>query len=554
MISIQSNLRTLFIILSYFIFSSDLSAQNKIAGVLKYAVGSQDGYTLFSPVNTKETYLIDNCGRVINKWMSSYNPGNALYLLPDGNLLRTAKLENTVITGGGGGGRIELFDWESNLIWYYNYNSDLVRHHHDVTPLPNGNILLLAWDIRSQGDAIAAGRNPALIVDGVIWSEHILEIKPTTPGNADIVWQWNLWDHLIQDFDNTKSNFGDVSINPHRININFAPDGGKSDWIHANALDYHQVLDQIVISTPFFDEFWIIDHSTTTEQAATSTGGLRGKGGDILYRWGNPLAYKQGLLEDRKLLGQHRVHWIDIGLPDENKILYFNNGPDRPEPRYSSVEIMVPPLLPNGTYELTGNVFGPLNPNRIYTSTPKEEFYSRILSGAEMLSNGNLLICSSLQGRIFEVNNNDEIVWEYRIPITRDGIVGRDYFPTNGVFTSDPAFRATRYSIDYEGFNGKNIFPGEPIEGEPFSNCSVITGLEEESLSSISVSPNPASSFIEINSLDGTPLNIEIISFQGRILKSASGASRVVMSLEDLPSGLFLVRTNNDLRKIIIRH
>lgn len=59
-----------------------------------------------------------------------------------------------------------------------------------------------------------------------------------------------------------------------------------------NGIDYNPVLDQIALSTHNLNEWYIIDHSTTTAEAATSSGGNSGKGGDLLYRWGNPAAYQ----------------------------------------------------------------------------------------------------------------------------------------------------------------------------------------------------------------------------------------------------------------------
>ena len=74
---------------------------------------------------------------------------------------------------------------------------------------------------------------------------------------------------------------------------------GVADWMHANAVDYNEDLDQIMISAREFNEVWIIDHSTSTAEAASHSGGMYGKGGDLLYRWGNPEAYGRGDSTDR---------------------------------------------------------------------------------------------------------------------------------------------------------------------------------------------------------------------------------------------------------------
>jgi hypothetical protein len=295
------------------IFASSQSIGQKIAGPLLIEPGIAPGYTLFAPLNSKDTYLIDNCGRVINSWQSDSYPGNTVYLMPNGNLLRTKRLTNTVITGGGGGGGVELLDWQSKVIWSFALNNDLLRLHHDVTFLPNGNILMIVWELRTEAEALAAGRDPSLIPSAkVIWSEQIIEVRPVAPAGSEIVWKWSLWDHLVQDFDNNKPGFGVVADHPELVNINYSAQN-IPDWIHANSIDYNEDLDQIVLSSPFFNEFWIIDHSTTTAQAATHTGGISNKGGDLLYRWGNPLTYKNGTTADQKLFGQHHVHWIKEG-------------------------------------------------------------------------------------------------------------------------------------------------------------------------------------------------------------------------------------------------
>ena len=70
------------------------------------------------------------------------------------------------------------------------------------------------------------------------------------------------------------------------------------------------------------NEIYVIDHSTTTEEAAGHSGGLSGKGGDILYRWGNPQNYQRGNSQDQILISQHSVNWIwDIILQEKTIII-----------------------------------------------------------------------------------------------------------------------------------------------------------------------------------------------------------------------------------------
>ena len=520
----------------------------RIAGTLRVGTGVYQGYTLFAPLNAKQTYLIDNCGRVINVWTSNFFPGNTFYLMSNGNLVRAKRVANTVITGGGGGGGVEMFDWSGNLLWSFDYNSEVARLHHDIALLPNGNILVLAWVLKTREEALAAGRKPDLLVDDVIWSEELLEIKPVLPDGFQIVWKWELWDHLVQDYDLTKQNYGVVEEHPELVNLNYTMGEGIDDWIHANAIDYNPAFDQILISSPFLNEFWIIDHSTSTEQAASHAGGTSNRGGDLLYRWGNPEAYKKGTDADQKIFGQHHVHWIDQGLPFAGKIMLFNNNAGLD---YSTVSIIDPPVNAQNTYDLSNGVFGPQEPLFTYTASPPQTLFSRIMSGAEMLPNGNILICSSLQGKIFEVDSDQEIVWEYRIPVTGSGIIGRDYNPPDSIFASDPSFRALKYPITFQGFAGKNMQPGEPIEGEPWLDCLLVTAVEDPH-PGIQFYPNPVRDLLVIKSANAEERRITafLMGTDGREILSAEGFRELRMDVSDMPTGFYVLRVNNKSYKI----
>jgi hypothetical protein len=404
-----------------------------IAGFGGWGVAAEvfDGYNLFSPIRSTDTYLIDNDGNVVHTWSSAYRPGLSVYLLEDSTLLRTANTGDSTFNVGGAGGRVEMIDWDGNLVWTFDYGSDVHRLHHDVEVLPNGNVLMIAWELKTEAEAMAAGRNPSLLSEGELWPDMIIELDPSGASGGTIVWEWHVWDHLIQDHDLTKANYGSVVDHPELIDLNYAHNP-QADWNHINSIDYSSELDQIVLSVRNFSEIWIIDHSTSTAEAAGHTGGNSDRGGDLLYRWGNPQTYGAGTAGDQQLFVQHDAEWIEDGLPGAGNILVFNNGTGRPAGSYSSIDEIVPPLLADGSYE-SGLPFGPAAPAWTYQGSPMSDLYAERISGSQRLLNGNTLICDGPGGRFFEVTAGGDTVWEHE--------------PGSDVF------RVERYGLTYTGLD-----------------------------------------------------------------------------------------------------
>ena len=452
--------------------------QNWTMGLIYCNGETSLGYTLFSPIPSNTTYLIDHEGRELHQWSSpgEHRPALSAYLLPDGDLLRTANIAQTAVgnfSGGGTGGKVERIAWDGTLEWSWEYSSTLHISHHDIEPMPNGNLLMIAWEERTEEEALQAGRNPAIASDSPggennVWPDHIIEVKPVGSNDAEIVWRWYAWDHLIQDYDETKDNYGVVADHPELLNINYVGatgnQAGRADWMHCNGLDYNSALDQIALSCRGMNEVYIIDHSTTTEEAAGHTGGNAGKGGDILYRWGNPQVYHKGLSSDQQFFAQHDVQWIETGHPDEGGLIVFNNGVGR-YPAYSSVDIIHPPT-DNGTYVLQANgTFGPNLPS--WTWDQGEAMYSGAISGAQALTNGNILVTHGTQGTLYEVNRDGEIVWEYIGPVGPNGsyVQGEPLPEGNRVGTTANAiFKATQYPVDHPAFTNRTLLGMDYIE------------------------------------------------------------------------------------------
>jgi len=429
---------------------------HQTVGLFERTPSSFDGYTLISPIAATETFLVDPRGRVVHKWKSSFLPGLSAYLLPNGNLLRAGNVGHTGFTAGKGG-IAEEYDWNGNLVWQHKVATQTEVQHHDIERLPNGNTLMIVWFIKTKAEAVAAGRDPNLVTDEGVWGDKVIEVDKS----GRVVWQWSVWDHLIQDHDSTKANHGPVAKHPELVDLNYGRYVGGPDWLHVNAVAYNPRLDQVMISVRHFDELWVIDHSTTTAQAAGHTGGRSGRGGDLLYRWGNPIAYRAGTANDRRLFQQHDAHWIPDSMPGGGNILIFNNGVDRPGGDASSVDEVVPPKTDtNGNYPRTGTAWGPANALWTHPRSLTSTFHSRYISGAQRLPNGNTLICEGLSGHLLEVTPKNQTTWDYVNPVDAGVALRQGSVPAasrNGVF------RAYRYAPDYPAFQGKTLVPGDPL-------------------------------------------------------------------------------------------
>jgi hypothetical protein len=441
------------LLLAFFMLTaSHLSAQRTV-GLLQQNEGDYDtGYILFAPmVNCSTTYLIDKCGRQVHTWTSDYFPQISNYLLDDGSLLR----------GGGGNGVIDRIDWNGNKMFHYRIFDKYQIQHHDVKLLPNGNILAIVRDIKSRQQAIDAGRDSNNLVND-LYSEKIIEIKPIDKDTYEIVWIWNAWDHLIQQFDSTKPFYGNPADHPELIDLNFLKTK-QNDIFHINAVDYNPEFDQILLSTPMYSEVWVIDHSTTPIEAGSHSGGKRGKGGDFLYRWGNPQTYGHGTTTTKKLYGCHNAKWIEPGLPHEGSIILFSNGYNRPGGKnFSTVEIFKPANDANGDYN-TLLPYLPAEQDWVYKDSVPTNFFSMVMSGEQILPNGNVLICSATKGLFFEVDSNGKTVWKYKNPVTPKGPVPQD---TVGQI-SNSVFRCTLIPSDHKALAGRNLKPGLPVELNP---------------------------------------------------------------------------------------
>ncbi len=458
-------------------------------GLLVNTPQAGPGYVLFAPLLSGTTYLVDGNGSVVHTWQSKFAPGGSVYLLDNGHLLRTARQWDVpVFKGGGQAGRIQEFTWEGDLVWDYLLATEQRMTHHDIARLPNGNILAIAWEARTADEAADVGRLPDRVPEKGLWPDIVIELEPLPPDDARVVWEWHMWDHLVQNQDPDAPNYGEPSLYPHRIDINgdeaprdmddkeldrlkalgYIPiDATKeqlrSDLLHTNSIDYNARLDQIVLSTRRFNEVWVIDHGTTTQEAAGSIGGRWGRGGDLLYRWGNPQTYGRGDQDDQQLFGQHDIRWVPYGMPGGGNLTIFNNSMGQEQDDYSAVFEIAAPTDDEGHYQLAGDEpFGPSRPLWQYEAPDRVSFRGTFISGAHRMPNGHTFVTEGPAGRFFEVTPAGEIVWEYKT-IFSGNLRDSEGSPPHPVGKATYAiFRATKLAPDHPALAGRDLTPLDP--------------------------------------------------------------------------------------------
>lgn len=535
------------IILCFLASVFNVSNSQPTVGVIQNNEGNQDGYVLFAPLPSKTTFLIDKCGNTINTWTSSYTPGFSAYLLEDGSLLRAGYIPNSTFTGAVRGGIIEKYNWEGAKTWSYTLSNSMLYQDHDIYPLPNGNVLAIIITNKSYEAAIEAGRDSTLLGNSM-WGTRILELQPIGEDSAEIVWEWRTFDHLIQDFDPTKENYGIVSAHPELININYHASATNPDWLHINSIAYNPELDQIVLSVNHLSEFWIIDHSTSTQEAASHTGGNSGKGGDIIYRFGNPESYGRGNITDLKLFNVHNAHWIESGFAGEGTIILFNNGNGRPEGDYSSIDTYALPYdSATRNYLITdGQPYLPQSAAWTYVAPNPTDFFSIILAGVQRLSNGNTLICEATKGNFFEIDSNNNTVWQYISPLSMNGPVSQGEQAVNNY-----VYRCSLYEPTYSAFTGRTLIPGLPIELNPLPNqCSINSVESVNQTNSLTIFPNPVIDKLFFRFTDkptgGTTLNIFDCSGKIVLQKENIFTNEIIISKDELrSSGLYFYSVNS---------
>lgn len=519
-------------------------------------------YILYSTQSSTTTTLLDTNRTVYKTWSHvGYKTGYSSYLAPGGYLYKTISKSGVSFTGGPICGQIIKMDWAGNIVWNYTYSTTDYCSHHDFHVMPNGNVLLIAYERHTAAEVAALGGS----FNGEVWSEHVVEIKQTGATTGEVVWKWRVWDHMLQTTDASKPNYYAAALDhPELLNINYK---SKKDWLHMNGIDYNPITDQIAVSSHNLNEWYIIDHSTSTEEAASHTGGFSGKGGDILFRWGNPAAY--GATGTAILNVTHDAHWIPEGVPNAGRLVGFNNkGASATK---SSVDQIILPQNGYNFDRIAGQAFAPST----YTERHASTGYTNNMGNSQQLPNGNMLVCLALSGVVYEINSAGTTLWSK----TMGGSVSQSFkyekcyvenqAPTQPTISKDAttltassasAYQWYKNGVLIEGANQQTYTPNEEaiyvvrikdtaacfnVYSASYKYSNTSTGMNDDlKLNELKVFPNPSTGLFNLE-LDGiTDFNTMVFSMNGDLVFEGENIKEI--DLSSLANGVYFLHVSSE--------
>lgn len=521
------------------------------------------GYTLYATQNGTTSILCDTNGTTWKTWTfaATAKTGYSTYLMPGGFLWRAVSRSGNSFTGGPICGEVQKVDYSGTVVWDFVYSTTNYCTHHDICPMPNGNVLLISYELKTAAEATTAGSTQAIIM----WPDKIVEVQPTGATTGTVVWEWHVWDHLVQNVNSAGANYQSSIVNhPELLNINYKT---TKDWMHMNGVDYNPILDQVIFSSHNLNEWYVVDHSTTTAEAATHTGGRCGKGGDFLYRWGNPAAYSA--TGTAVLNVTHDAHWIPEGSPNAGRMVGFNNkGVSSSQ---SSIDQINPPI---SGYTYT------IGTPATYDQRLACNGYSSNMGNSQQLPNGNMLVCVATAGTIYETDPAGTTIWTKSITgsvpqaFRYDTCYINHPAPVTPTITVNGSVLQASAASTYQWYLNAVQIPGAtsqnytPLQSgyylvritDQFGcvymyskdvNFTVASGLAENAdLSGLSVFPNPASGIISIanTSLLGTDFRVQVLDVMGNVLVTEKNVS--ALDLSGFANGVYLIyfATDNGIR------
>lgn len=362
--------------LGYLDFGPEIAADSASGVVVRERGCTCSGYYLLTYPVLGRAELIDGAGRIVRAWSGAPEVWERAVLGADGDLLVLAREQ---MDGESGKRRVlTRLAFDGERIW-----RRVLPAHHYVETLPDGRLALLTSRSRQIPELFG---DEAVIDNGFT----ILSADGTT-----IESEYSLYEMLA----------GRPEFMQFRTSSGAGEDRQWRDFLHAN---YFQLMrgGPLAQRHPLYAAGNLL--VTFRQQDAVAMFDLARA--EVIWAWG------QG-----EVIGPH-----DAKVLENGHILLFDNrarGEDPDEGAGWSRVLEIDPLSEEIVWE--------------YRSDPPTEFFSSTRGTVERLGSGNTLVCSSNQGRVFEVTPQGEVVWEYRAPYSdaegRRAVLRADHYPKSFV-------------------------------------------------------------------------------------------------------------------------
>ena len=386
-----------------------------------------NGYTVM-PIQDRGALLIDMNGGEVRLWQDLQGFPNKLF--PGGYMMGHLGVRDPKFGLQDQTDLVQV-DWDGNVVWKFDkaeFIEDpgcapqwMARQHHDYQREGNPvGYYVPGMDPKtdSGNTLILCHKNVhnSYISDKPLVDDVIYEVN----WEGEIIWEWLCSDHAEEmDFSEEARNAlcRDPNMRGGSLMEN-APALG--DWMHVNSMStlgpnkWFDAGDQ-----RFHPNNIIIDGRETNILLI-----LDKKTGKVVWQVGPDYNQTPALRKLGWIIGQHHAHMIPRGLPGEGNILVYDNGGWG---GYGAPN----PGAPHGVKAAQRDYsrileFDPITLEIVWQYTPREagflvpldanRFYSPFISSAQRLPNGNTLITEGSNGRIFEVTQNHELVWEFINP------------------------------------------------------------------------------------------------------------------------------------------
>lgn len=386
------------------------------------------------PAGDAQAFATDLEGNVI--WAYNYQHSSTDYiqgvqLLPNGNLLMVISYLSSMTTTQTSSliNEIREIDLDGNTVQsltmpelnqklaagkFYDAQGNLYQlgsFHHDVLPLPNGHMVLLATYYRNYTDLFPGSPGTTTVI-----GDALVDVDQ----NMNPDWVWNTFDHPQQ-----------LSINRHPMNFT----ANSPDWTHSNGMLYSADDGNLLLSMRH--QNWIIKINFL---GGTGSGAPTGSG-DIMWRLGY-----QG---DFTLVGatdptdwfyaQHGMSYFTPNTTGVFSLGLMDNGNDRtfttgavyctPYAPYNAQCYSTMPLLQIDETKMTATM--------VSHYMPPDTYFSFFGGNAEPLANGDTEVdfCAPVKGSIVQELSpqGNQVVWQgvtadaaqfhvYRLPSPYPGV------------------------------------------------------------------------------------------------------------------------------------